>query len=237
LNNGDIDLTRAFLAGDAVITIIPAGPDGDGVYNGQTEIRGWYETIVSSQGGGTLSNWNVRGEVITCKSTYSDDGLKAMGVDFIEGDLVATVQDGKIQSYTFTISPESLAKFPPPPETVIEPTAEAQTEVRITSAEMPVGNWKGKSGDYVVLHKFGADGTLVVNVSGVGVIGSGPYVFEEDLLKFEDATSDCTGLIGKYEVYGVYLGNELTQLRFVMVEQDPCTDRRKTLNGKSLTRE
>jgi hypothetical protein len=111
LNNGDIDLTRAFLAGDAVITIIPAGPDGDGVYNGQTEIRGWYETIVSSQGGGTLSNCNVRGEVITCKSTYSDDGLKAMGVDFIEGDLVATVQDGKIQSYTFTISPESLANL------------------------------------------------------------------------------------------------------------------------------
>lgn len=235
LNKGDIDSTLALLADDAIVTIIPAGPDGDGIYNGQSEIRGWYETIVSGKGTGALSNCKTEGKTVACKSTYSDEGLKAMGVDFIEGDWVATLQNGKIQSYTFTITPDSLAKFPPPPEAVTEPTTVSTTEERIISAEKLTGNWKGKRGDYIVLHKFGANGSLVVSVSGIGVIGSGPYVFEGNLLKFEDSTGDCAGLIGRYEVYGLYEGEKLTQLRFVVNGQDPCSDRRKTLDGNSLT--
>ncbi|MFC2036433.1 hypothetical protein ACFLYD_00475 [Chloroflexota bacterium] len=43
-----------------------------------------------------------------------------MGVDSIEGELALIVREGKIQSYTFTMSPESLAKFPPQPESLAE---------------------------------------------------------------------------------------------------------------------
>ena len=77
--------------------------------------------------------------------------------------------------------------------------------MRITGPEALVGNWIGRSGGYVVLHKFGEDGTLVVKVTGVVVIGCGPYVFEEDLLKFEGTSGDCDRLVGRYEVYGIYL--------------------------------
>lgn len=58
----------------------------------------------------------MNGETVTCLDKYEDEGLKAMGVDFIEGEWAAVFRDGKIQSYTFTMTPESLAKFPPPPE-------------------------------------------------------------------------------------------------------------------------
>jgi len=230
LNKGDIDTALSHLAEDAVVTISPAA-DGDGVYNGHTEIQGWYETIVAGKGAGTLSNCKVTGDTITCLSTYADEGLKAMGVDSIEGEWVAILRDGKIQSYTFTITPESLAKFPPPPEPPSTPTA---IEASISTAEAIIGRWEAKNDDYVVLHEFQPNGIVLVTVSGVGLISREAFVFEDGLLKFEDTSGDCAGMVGKYEVYGAYAGDQLTELRFVLVGEDPCSDRRSTLNGNTM---
>jgi hypothetical protein len=47
-------------------------------------------------------------------------GAVLMGVDFIQGEWVAAVRDGKIQSYTYTVSAESLAKLSPAPEGLAE---------------------------------------------------------------------------------------------------------------------
>lgn len=125
LNQGDIDAALSYLAENAVVTIKPAGPQGDAVFTGHTEIRGWYETLTAGKGVTTLSDCKVNDETITCLDTYADEGLKSMGVDFIDGDWVAVIKDGKIQSYTFTTSPASLAKLAPP-----EPTP-APTQVLV----------------------------------------------------------------------------------------------------------
>jgi len=230
LNKGDIDAALSYLADDATVTIAPPGPDGDGVYNGHAEIRGWYETIAAGKGTGALKDCKIEGETVTCVSTYADEGLKAMGVDFIEGDWVATMRDGKIQSYTFTITPESMAKFPPPPE----PTPSI-SEMRLTTAEAIAGKWDAKYGDYVVVHEFKANSTVIVAIAGIGTISSGPFVFEDDLLKFEDRSGDCAGIVGKYEVYGTYEGDQLVQLRFALVGEDLCPDRKATLDGNTMT--
>jgi len=113
LNAGDVDAALSYLADDAQIT-------SDRAYTGKEEIRGWYEDLVGANGTSTLSDCQVDGETVTCSSVYTDDGLQAMGVDFLEGALVLVVRDGEIQSYTFTPSPESLAKLPPPPATLAE---------------------------------------------------------------------------------------------------------------------
>ena len=113
LNTGDVDAALSYLADDAQIT-------SDQVYTGKQGIRGWYESIVGANAASTLSDCQVDGETVTCNNVYTDDGLQAIGVDFLEGELVLVVRDGKIQSYTFTMSPESLAKLPPPPETLAE---------------------------------------------------------------------------------------------------------------------
>jgi len=249
MNAGDMDKALSYLAEDAVITIIPA-MEGDGIYNGHTEIRSWYEPLLASKGLTALSDCDVDGETITCLDTYADEGLKSVGVDFIEGDFIAVVSDGKIQSYTLTIRPDSLAKFPPPPEPTIVPTVVSMPEpimtpipvptptplpeVRITNAEAIIGKWNGKSGEYIVSHDFQADGTMVVSVLNVGEIGRGPYIFEDDLLKFEDATGDCVGLVARYKVYGTYLEERLIQLHFGLVGNDQCDNRRRTLAGKTL---
>jgi ketosteroid isomerase-like protein len=229
LASGDIDAALSYLAENAAVAIIPPGPDGDGVYNGHVEIRGWYDTIVAAKGVGALSDCKTEGADITCLNTYADEGLKSMGVDFIEGDWTAVISDGKIQSYTFTITPESLAKFPAPPEPTAAP------EIRINLPEKMVGKWDGKNGEYVVLHDFLADGTLLVNVSGVGLISRSRYWFEDDLLKIEDTTGDCIGTIGSYEVYATYVGEKLVLLRFGLVGNDTCSDRKNTLAGKIMT--
>ena len=249
MNAGDMDKALSYLAEDAAVAISPA-MEGDGVYSGHAEIRGWYEPLLASKGVTTLSDCNVVGEIVTCLDTYADEGLKSMGVDFIEGDFIAVVREGKIQSYTLTIKPDSLAKFPPPPEPTIEPTVVSMPEptitpipeptptplpeVRVTNAEAIIGKWSGKSGNYIVTQDFQADGTMIVSVSEVGEIGRGPYVFEDDLLKFEDATGDCAGLVARYEVYGANLEEQLIQLRFVLVGNDQCLNRKRTLAGKTL---
>jgi ketosteroid isomerase-like protein len=121
LNAGDVDAALSYLADDAVVVMVPPGtPGDDGIFTGKEEVRGWYEGLVGAKGVATLRDCQVEGESVTCIDTYTDDGLQAMGVDSIEGELALIVRDGKIQSYTFTMSPESLAKFPPPPESLAE---------------------------------------------------------------------------------------------------------------------
>ncbi len=120
LNAGDIDAALSYLADDAVLTYIPPTPGTSGVLTGKEEIRSWYETIVAAHGVGTLSECRLDGETLTCTDTYTDDDIKAMGVDSIVGEWVAVVREGKIQSYTFTMSAESLAKLGPPPGTLAE---------------------------------------------------------------------------------------------------------------------
>ena len=237
MNAGDMDKALSYLAEDAVVTIIPA-MEGDGVYNGHAEIRGWYEPLLSSKGVTTLSECSLDGETLTCLDTYTDEGLKAMGVDFIEGDFVAVVREGKIQSYTLTITPESLAKFPPPPEPTPEP------EVRLTTPDEIAGVWAAKfSEDVTILHDFRANGVVAISALGLRSgpdpskpypIGSEPFSFEDDLLQFNDSRGDCAGMVGNYEVYGTYEGERLVQLRFVLVGEDRCMTRVKTLDGNTM---
>jgi ketosteroid isomerase-like protein len=133
LNAHDIDSALSYLAGDAVVTLVPAAPGTSGVFTGPEEIRGWYDGQAAGNATTTLSDCQVEGETVTCTDTYTDDGLQAMGVDFIDGAYVAVVRDGKIRSYVFTMSPESLAKLGPPPEAL------PQTGGPGMAAELPLG--------------------------------------------------------------------------------------------------
>jgi hypothetical protein len=109
LNAGDIDAALSYLADDAVVQIVPAAPGTSGVFSGKGEIRGWYETLLAQHGEGTLSDCQVDGENVTCVNTYAEDSLRSLGLDSIVGPWVAVVREGKLQSYTFAMSDESLA--------------------------------------------------------------------------------------------------------------------------------
>jgi hypothetical protein len=78
-------------------------------FRGKEKIRAWWEGLYAQNGASTVSNCQVDGETVTCLLNYTDDGLKALGLDSIDNDFVVTVQDGKIQTYTATMTDESLA--------------------------------------------------------------------------------------------------------------------------------
>jgi hypothetical protein len=119
LNGYNIEGALSYLADDAVVTI-ESPLEGGGVYSGKEEIRGFWEAIVAANFSCVLSDCQVEGETVSCWETYSDDALKAAGLDFIQGEWVATVRDGKVQAYTWTISEASLAMLSPAPETLAE---------------------------------------------------------------------------------------------------------------------
>jgi hypothetical protein len=109
LNAGEIDAALSYLADDAVVQIVPPAPGTSGIFTGKGEIRGWYETVVGQHGVTTLSDCQVDGETVTCVNTYAEDSFRSLGIDSVVGEWVAVVRDGKLQSYTFTMSDESLA--------------------------------------------------------------------------------------------------------------------------------
>jgi hypothetical protein len=109
LNAGDIDSALSYLADDAVVQIVPAAPGTSGIFTGKGEVRGWYETIVGQHGVTALSDCQVDGETVTCVNNYAEDSFRSLDIDFVVGEWVAVVREGKLQSYTFTMSDESLA--------------------------------------------------------------------------------------------------------------------------------
>ena len=119
LIGGDIDAALSYLADDAVVTIV-SPLQGGGVYSGKEEVRGFWEALVAANFSCVLSDCQVEGETVSCTNTYSDDALRAAGVDSVTGTWVAIVRDGKVQSYTYTISEESLAQFAQEPEALPE---------------------------------------------------------------------------------------------------------------------
>jgi hypothetical protein len=109
-NAGDVDAALAFLADDAFITLVPPPMEGhDGVFRGKEEIRAWWENLSSLNGVGTVSDCQVEGETVTCLLNYTDDSLKALGLDSIDNEFVVIVREDKIQTYTATMTEESLA--------------------------------------------------------------------------------------------------------------------------------
>jgi ketosteroid isomerase-like protein len=242
LNKGDIDSALSYLAEDAVVTISPAGPEGDAVFTGHTEIRGWYETIKTGKGITTLSNCKVDGETITCNDVYADEGLKSMGVDFLEGEWVATIKDGKIQSYTFTTSPESLAKLAPPPEPTTAPTAVPalpptpaavlSPEAPISSIEDVIGIWGIRWQGDPYRMEFKADGFFWVGWEGNRTaLGQSKYAVEGNQLHFlaQDGSVNA-----RYEVYVTKQDGKPVLLRFVLVGEDADANRKESLDGKTL---
>lgn len=108
LNAGNIDDALSYVADDAVVTIVPPSPGTSGVYLGQAEIRAWYEAIRGQHGVTALSDCRVAGETVTCVDTYAEDSLRSIGLDSVAAEWVAIVREGKLQSYTFAMTDESL---------------------------------------------------------------------------------------------------------------------------------
>jgi ketosteroid isomerase-like protein len=110
LHKKDVEAAVALLADDIVQTLVPP-PSGTGVYKGKEEMRARFKEVVAVNAFHKFNSCQTSGDKATCSVTYSDDGLKAMGVASIEMTAEATVQGGKLKAVTWTVSQESLTKL------------------------------------------------------------------------------------------------------------------------------
>jgi hypothetical protein len=120
---GDLEAQIALFADDAVYTLIPLPPDMSGPLVGEDAIRARRAGLAAVNAEGSTEIQQVDGNTVTTLSRYTDDELRGMGIDYIEGIEEYIVQDGKITSYTWTMTDESLAKLMaamPPPEALPE---------------------------------------------------------------------------------------------------------------------
>ena len=111
LNAGDVEATAAFFAEDAVYNIIPPPPGVQGTFNGLEEIRGRLTDVIATNANIEIEISQVEGDKVTTLTRYAADDLQSMGLSFIEGIEEYAVQDGKITSYTWTTTEESMAKL------------------------------------------------------------------------------------------------------------------------------
>lgn len=118
MNAGDVDAAIAYFADDAVYKFVDPPPGVPDTFAGKDEIRGRLETLVAVNASMEVEIQQVDGDKVTALTKFADDGLKEMGVGFIEGIEEYTVQDGKITSYQWTMTEASKAKvaaaMPPP---------------------------------------------------------------------------------------------------------------------------
>ena len=105
-----------YMDDNAVITIVPPPAGISGIFNGKEQIRGWYEGNVALNGFNEIVDIQVNGDIVTWTSKFGMDEWRKIGVESLDVLGEGVIEDGKFQSYTVTIPPESLAKLPPPPE-------------------------------------------------------------------------------------------------------------------------
>ena len=116
LNIGDVEAALEYLDDNAVITIVPPPAGISGIFNGKEQIRGWYEGNAALNGFNEMVDIQVNGDIVTWTSKFGMDEWRKIGVESLDVLGEGVIVDGKFQSYTVTIPPESLAKLPPPPE-------------------------------------------------------------------------------------------------------------------------
>jgi len=110
----DIDAMVNLFTDDAVVSFpnLPGvGPFAGGVgpFTGKDEIRMWQQMEFATESHIECSNLQVAGDKLTWTLKVSENDLREIGIDSIDGTVEAVVQEGKFKSFTYTLNPESLA--------------------------------------------------------------------------------------------------------------------------------
>lgn len=109
ISAGDVAASLATFADDAVVNIlIPGAPE---TYTGVEEIRPWLEGLVAQNWEGQVEILKVEGDTVTSRLTSYMDPTRALGIAPLTGMEEYVVQDGKITSYTWTPTEETVAKL------------------------------------------------------------------------------------------------------------------------------
>jgi len=160
---------------------------------------------------------------------------------------VAAVQAVTEEPLPATPQPEPTATSLPPTPTPLPltPTSLPPTETPALSPEVLagsiadlVGTWKGRWSDKTSVYLEIKDGTIFRTLFPNGdEIARGYYTFDDGLFTFRTDSGPNSGYCDPHADYEVYVTKQADQsvaLRFVLVGEDDCVDRKDYLDGKTL---
>lgn len=101
---------------DAVARVVPAPPEEPEAYEGKDQIRdlvvrhmpGFH---VESRDRQVAGHQEEVGDRVIWESTLSSERFRSLGADEVEGTAEAIVKGGKIESFTFSLSHETLDRI------------------------------------------------------------------------------------------------------------------------------
>ncbi|GAC1537950.1 MAG: hypothetical protein NVS2B7_08570 [Herpetosiphon sp.] len=110
-NSYDIESALGLFTPDAVVQTLPPPPSGQAVWSGREQVRAFLRWQADEHFHVTSSNLQVSGTTITWNSTVGLDSFRQMGLPTVEVLVEAVVRDGKMCSFTGTLSPETQQKI------------------------------------------------------------------------------------------------------------------------------
>jgi len=142
MNAGDLEGAMAYWDDDAVVYFLGLPPTGTEIYKGKEQFRPVFEENVSSHLQWEVDIRSIVGDEVNARAKNWHDFTRQLGVAPLEATEVYVIHDGKIVSYAWTLTEESLARLKPalaevmPPEPPAAPSSENPvSELTVTISE------------------------------------------------------------------------------------------------------
>jgi hypothetical protein len=109
-NRNDMEAVMGLFADDAVVRSIPPLPGAPDQFVGKAQIRGFVQMLmvnfhVESK------DFSQNGDRVTWFATVASDSIRHLGVDSMDADCEAIIQNGKLKSFTPAFTQETLARL------------------------------------------------------------------------------------------------------------------------------
>lgn len=138
LNAGDLEGSLAFFSEDAMGYIVGLPPTGMEVYAGKEQMRALWQDSVDNHFQWEVEVTGVEGEEVYVQAKTWHDFTREIGVAPLEWIDVYEVKDGKIITYSTTITAEALARLKPALADIMPPEEEGAPLSNSPVSEMTV---------------------------------------------------------------------------------------------------
>lgn len=111
LSASGVEASLAYFADDAVYKLVGLPPNLPSTYTGKEQLRAWMNDLLADHFELQVEVIKEEGDTVTTKTLTWSDMTRNLGVAPLVATEVYVVKDGKIAHVTWTITPESQAKF------------------------------------------------------------------------------------------------------------------------------
>ena len=111
LSSSGVDASLAYFSDDAVYKLVGLPPGQPDTFAGKEQLRAWMKELMADHFELEVRVVKADDDTVTTETLTWSDMTRNLGVVPLVATEVYVVKDGKIASATWTLTPESQAKF------------------------------------------------------------------------------------------------------------------------------